>query len=193
MVVHDTVAMGLVVLGRHGRLKISPLGVLPLALVGVLVTAQRLRGGEVAAAIVTLELAGDLRRRSAATGDIAGRVLGGSLILYDVGFVGELDAEEADAAGGSGAAGALSPTGGSGANEGELGEGVDAHEVPRLSLAHLSWSPSKPRPLPPRLLVLFFFYRERERVNKRKPVVDKDSRAKLSFSPFYLSYICNTP
>ena len=157
MVVHYSVAVSVMMLGRHGGLEISPLRVLALALVGVLVSAKSLRGGEVSAAVVALELASGF----GSGGDICVRVLGGDFVFCNVRLVRELDAEEADSAGGRGAARALSSWR-RGPDEGELGEGVHVHEVFGLPLAHLSEDLEKTTAALPAPLVLV----ERERGEK---------------------------
>lgn len=100
---------------------------LSLALVGILVAAEGLRCREVAAAVVALEL-GTALATAAISVAVALGVFGG--IFFGVGLMGDLDAKEADGGGGL-------LTGGRRTDEWELGEGVDAHEVVGLSLAHL--------------------------------------------------------
>lgn len=145
--------------GGHHRLQVGALRVLPLALVRVLVAAERLRRREVAAAVVALELApaAGIRKSTRTTrrgirttvvvivivitiggGSGGGGGGGGSGSFLDVGSRGvvrDVDPEEADGRGGSGGGGGL-VAGRGGADEGELGEGVDGHEVVSLALAH---------------------------------------------------------
>lgn len=133
---------------HHGGLKVGPLSVLPFTLVSVLVATKGLRCREVPTTIVALKLPTTFTTSSSsAIVDVC--VFGGGfevVAIARVGVVGgggggrvEVDAEEADG-GGSGGGGGLSGGGGgrSGANEGELREGVNIHEVMSL-IKRICW------------------------------------------------------
>lgn len=131
-------AVLVVVVARKGRLEVGPLGVLPLALVRVLVAAEGLGGREVAAAVVALEPPDGVH--SHGCGGIGGGGffrrgvdgVGGGVVVRDV------DAKKADSrSGGGGGGGVLWWW----SVEWKLREGFNCHEVmssSRLWLAHFS-------------------------------------------------------
>jgi len=108
--------------------EVDSLGMLPLPLVGVLVAAEGLGGGEVPAAVVALKLPAAFP--CSTTVGVGGGVSTATLLVIAGCAIvrvairgGEVDAKEADAGGGGG--GGL----GGGAEEGELREGVNVHEI----------------------------------------------------------------
>lgn len=123
-----------------GGVEVGPLGVLSLSLVSVLVAAEGLGGGEVPAAVMALEFpaatlpAGVLGGSGGGGGGfMVGFAVGGALPRVAGGLGGsggggggEFDSEKADGRGGGLV---LGGGGGGGADEGELREGVNVHEV----------------------------------------------------------------
>lgn len=132
------VAVEVVVCGGddgRGVVEVGSLGVLPLPLVGVLVAAEGLGGGEVPAAVVALELPAALPSSTTVGG--GGGVGAAAFVVVGCGaFIrvcggGEIDAEEADArgSGSGGCGGGFGGGAGGGPEEGELREGVNVHEI----------------------------------------------------------------
>jgi len=136
------VGVGMGVSGsRHGGLQVGPLGVLPLALVRVLVPAEGLGGRKVATAIVALELPPCLNGTRGSRGGGGGGAVGcvclcsgrGRGRFFGRGIRLEFDPEEAN--GGVGRGGGIRGFW-RGADKRKLGEGVYTHEVAGLVLAH---------------------------------------------------------
>ena len=109
-----------------GRVEVGAFGVLALALVGVLVAAEGLGGGEVAAAVVALEFPATAISGVSSVFRGGVGVVGGS----SAATAAELDAKEAD--GGRRGGGLF--FGRRGPDEGQLGEGLHIHEVVGFSL-----------------------------------------------------------
>lgn len=82
--------------GNGGGLEVGSLRVLTLALVGVLVPAERLRCREVTTTVVALELPCSLAS-SVSAGGGGGSVVFGGVVFFGVMVVRDFDAKQADA------------------------------------------------------------------------------------------------